>query len=149
MNDPDANATSGSRARSGPSAGPPAGSPAGSEAGSHGDPPAGIDGGWDAAHPTLGFNDVVHQRARLGILSVLAEADRADFGYLKTLLRLTDGNLGRHLEVLADHGMITLVKGYEDRRPRTWATITPPGRKALQAELTHMRALLHHLEPPG
>jgi len=101
----------------------------------------------DADHPTLGFDDVVHQRTRLGILSVLAEADRADFGYLKIVLRLTDGNLGRHLEVLAEHGMITLVKGYEGRRPRTWATISPHGRKALQAELAHMRALLRHLDP--
>jgi hypothetical protein len=38
---------------------------------------------------------VVHQRARLGILTVLGEARRADFPYLKSLLQLTDGNLGR------------------------------------------------------
>jgi DNA-binding MarR family transcriptional regulator len=100
-------------------------------------------------HPALAFDDVVHQRTRLGVLAVLAEVDRADFGYLKSTLGLTDGNLGRHLEVLADAGMITLVKGFEGRRPRTWAAISPRGRKALQAELAQMRALLRKLEASG
>jgi hypothetical protein len=50
---------------------------------------------------------VVHQRIRLGILAVLAEAERADFGYLKSVLELTDGNLGRHLEILRDAGSST------------------------------------------
>ena len=97
-------------------------------------------------HPALGFDEVVHQRTRLGILAVLAEADRVDFGYLKRVLKLTDGNLGRHLEVLADAEMITLVKGFEGRRPRTWAAISPTGRRALEAELAAMRALLRQLE---
>ena len=48
-------------------------------------------------HPALGLDDVVHQRTRLGILAVLAEATEADFIYLRKVLGLTDGNLGRHL----------------------------------------------------
>ena len=98
------------------------------------------------AHPALAFDDVVHQRTRLGILAILAEADRADFGYLRSVLGLTDGNLGRHLEVLAGAGLITLVKGFQARRPRTWAAISPLGRSALAAELRQMRALLDSLD---
>jgi hypothetical protein len=46
-------------------------------------------------HPTAGLGEVVHQRARLGILTVLGEADRVDLPCLKSLLQLTDGNPGR------------------------------------------------------
>jgi hypothetical protein len=43
-------------------------------------------------HPLQRLDDTVHQRVRLGILAVLAEADRADFTYLRRVL-LTDGIL--------------------------------------------------------
>ncbi len=92
------------------------------------------------------FNEVAHQRHRLSILAALAESDRADFPFLKRTLGLTDGNLGRHLEILNDADMITLVKGYEGRRPRTWAKITPTGRQALRDELAAMRRLIARLD---
>jgi len=51
------------------------------------------------------LDDVVHHRARLGILTVLGEVRTATFSYLKSPLGLTDGNLGRHIEVLAGAAM--------------------------------------------
>lgn len=97
-------------------------------------------------HPTNGLDDVVHQRARLGILTVLAEVGRADFPYLKSLLQLTDGNLGRHIEVLADQSLVEVSKGYEGRRPRTWVTITKAGRTALAAEMDALRDLVRRFD---
>jgi DNA-binding MarR family transcriptional regulator len=73
----------------------------------------------------------------------LDEAGRADFPYLKKVLGLTDGNLGRHLDILAEQGLIELTKGYEGRRPRTWAAITPKGERALQAEMELLSSLLN------
>lgn len=99
----------------------------------------------DASHPTAGFDDTVHQPTRLAILVILKEARRADFGYLKKTLNLTDGNLGRHLNSLEAAGLITLEKGYEQRRPRTWATLSPAGRKALGAELRQMEQLIKRM----
>ena len=107
------------------------------------------------SHPALAFDDVVHQRARLGILAVLTEAGQADFPYLRSVLGLTDGNLGRHLEILDNAGLIMISKGYHRRRPRTWATITAAGRRALDSELASMQALMERLKvaaeppPPG
>lgn len=98
------------------------------------------------SHPALAFDDVVHQRTRLGILAVLAEATEADFTYLRKVLDLTDGNLGRHLEILEGAGLITIRKGYQGRRPRTWATITATGRRALTDELASMQALMDRLD---
>lgn len=94
----------------------------------------------------LSFDELVHQRNRLGILAVLTEAGEADFTYLRKVLELTDGNLGRHLEILAEAGLVTLSKDHYRRRPRTRAKITSAGRRALDAELAKMRALMQRLE---
>jgi DNA-binding MarR family transcriptional regulator len=93
-------------------------------------------------HPTNGIDERVHQRHRLGILTITAEAQRAEFGYLRDALGLTAGNLSKHLTVLEEAGMIQVEKGYAGRRPRTWVRITRPGRAALAAELAALTELL-------
>ncbi len=103
-------------------------------------------GDAEQPHPAVGLDDVVHHRARLGILTVLGQVRKATFPYLKSLLKLTDGNLGRHLEVLAAEGLITLTKGYEGRRPRTWAEITDAGYAALAAEMATLKQLVSQFE---
>lgn len=102
-----------------------------------------------APHPASVLNDVVHHRARLGILTVLGEVRTATFPYLKSLLGLTDGNLGRHIEVLAGEGLVSITKGYENRRPRTWVTITDSGYAALAAEMAVLKELLTQFEEHG
>jgi DNA-binding MarR family transcriptional regulator len=89
------------------------------------------------------LNDVVHQRTRLGILTVLAEVREADFPYLKAALRLTDGNLGRHIEILSRHHLVTVRKGHEGKKPRTWIAITRVGDEALAREIRALTALLN------
>jgi DNA-binding MarR family transcriptional regulator len=96
----------------------------------------------DDSHPSQRLDDVVHQRVRLGVLAVLAEADQADFGYLKESLGLTDGNLSRHLQVLEEAGFVHIEKTYEGRRPRTWISATKAGRAAFAAELGALRELI-------
>jgi DNA-binding MarR family transcriptional regulator len=93
-------------------------------------------------HPTKGLDETVHQRHRLGILTITAEAQRAEFGYLREALGLTPGNLSKHLTVLEQAGLIEVEKGYAGRRPRTWVRITASGRAALAAELATLTELL-------
>jgi DNA-binding MarR family transcriptional regulator len=97
-------------------------------------------------HPTQGLDDVVHQRARLGVLAILRETDRAEFGYLRDALGLSDGNLSRHLRTLEEAGYVEIHKGYEGRRPRTWISLTRAGVRGLEKELTVLRALVAHLD---
>jgi DNA-binding MarR family transcriptional regulator len=97
-------------------------------------------------HPALQLDDVVHQRVRLGILAVLAEAKRAEFGYLRDALDLSDGNLSRHIQVLEGAGLVSVEKGYEGRRPRTWVSATRRGRSALDSELRSLRELISRVD---
>ena len=88
------------------------------------------------------LDEVVHQRFRLGILVVLDEVGRVEFTYLRDTLELTDGNLGRHLDVLNDAGHIKITKAHDGRRTRTTVAITHKGRSALEAELAALDELV-------
>lgn len=93
-------------------------------------------------HPSTELNEVIHQRTRLGIMTVLAEGGRIQFGVLKSALELTDGNLSRHLQILEEAGYVLVEKGYEGRRPRTWVKATRAGERALHSELKVLKALV-------
>ncbi len=97
-------------------------------------------------HPANGLDEVVHQRVRLGILTIAHEARRVEFGYLRTNLELTAGNLSQHLNVLEKAGLITLEKGYAGKRARTWITLTKAGRAALVEEITQLKRLISQIE---
>jgi DNA-binding MarR family transcriptional regulator len=100
-------------------------------------------------HPSLRLDDTVHQRVRLGILAVLREAKRADFSYLRDALDLSDGNLSRHIQVLEEAGLVSIEKGFEGRRPRTWVSATRAGRKALDEELKALNELISRVNGSG
>jgi DNA-binding MarR family transcriptional regulator len=97
-------------------------------------------------HPTNGLDDVVHQRVRLGILTIAHEARRVEFGFLRTTLDLTAGNLAQHLNVLEKSGLVESEKGYEGRRPRTWVHLTPAGVTALHEEIAQLKQLIQQIE---
>ncbi|MBV9847271.1 MAG: transcriptional regulator [Kutzneria sp.] len=97
-------------------------------------------------HPTRGLDDVVHQRTRLGILTVLVEAKSADFTTLADILGLTAGNLSRNLSVLADHGYVRIEKTFDKRRPRTWISVTPEGVRILREEVAMLREVVTRVD---
>jgi DNA-binding transcriptional ArsR family regulator len=75
-----------------------------------------------------GLDRVLHERARLSLLTSLAAHPRPlAFTDLKQLCGLTDGNLSRHLAVLEEAGLVEIRKGYEGRRPLTTCRLTPAG----------------------
>ena len=77
-----------------------------------------------------GLNRVIHERARLSVLtSLITHPDGLSFVELKRLCALTDGNLARHLQVLEEDGMVRLTKEGEVGRVQTTARITVPGRR--------------------
>lgn len=97
-------------------------------------------------HPTNSLDDVVHQRTRLGILAVLAEADSVDFVFIRQALGLTAGNLSRHLAVLSEARLIAVEKKTSAGRTRTWVSLTKRGQTSLDAELAILRKLVEAAE---
>ena len=77
-----------------------------------------------------GLDRVIHEKARLGLLtSLMAHPKGLAFGDLKQLCGLTDGNLSRHLQVLQEAGLVEVTKGYEGNRPHTSCRLTRSGRR--------------------
>ena len=67
-----------------------------------------------------GLDRVIHEKARLGLLtSLVGHPKGLLFGDLKQLCGLTDGNLSRHLQVLQEEGLVAIDKRFEGNRPQT------------------------------
>ena len=76
-----------------------------------------------------GLERVIHEKARLSILSSLASNEAGLlFNDLKALCTLTDGNLSRQLQLLQEEGLVEVWKGFKNRRPQTLCRLTPEGR---------------------
>ncbi len=101
-----------------------------------------VDG--DASAP-LALDRVIHERVRLAIVSALAVHEMLTFNELKSLLETSDGNLSVHARKLEDAGYVACKKGFDGRVPRTEYRITAAGRRALEAYLGHMEALIRRV----
>lgn len=87
---------------------------------------------------------VIHEPARLRILTILTSVDVSDFSFLLTTLGLTKGNLSSHMDKLEKAGYVEIRKGFNGRIPHTEFRITEAGRAALQqywAEIDAIRAM--------
>ncbi|WP_435737253.1 transcriptional regulator [Cellulosimicrobium sp. PMB13] len=85
------------------------------------------------------FSEVIHSPVRLRICGVLRRGAELEFALLRDTLGLTDANLSKNLRVLADVGFLTVRKesspSRADARRLTWVTLTPEGRRAVEAHL--------------
>lgn len=75
---------------------------------------------------------LVHEPARLMILTILSTVKEADFLFLKNETHLSKGNLSAHLTKLEDAGYITIKKTYRGKIPLTLCSNTEIGKKAFQ-----------------
>jgi len=91
-----------------------------------------------------GLDRVIHERARLSVLTSLVAHPRGlVFGDLKHMCGLTDGNLSRHLQVLEEAGLVGLEKGYNHNRPQTLCCITAAGRRRYLEYLQVLEQVVH------
>jgi DNA-binding MarR family transcriptional regulator len=89
-----------------------------------------------------GFDRLIYERVRLGIMSALAMNDQLTFNELKSLFNASDGNLGAHARKLEEAGYVACSKSFEARRPKSIYRITVLGRKALLRYLEHIEAVI-------
>jgi DNA-binding MarR family transcriptional regulator len=77
-----------------------------------------------------GLDRIIHEKARLSIVASLSTHPQGVvFNDLKELCGLTDGNLSRHLQILAEAGVVKIWKGYKDNRPQTLVQLSAEGRQ--------------------
>lgn len=93
------------------------------------------------------LDEIIHVRARLGIIAYLIGAGAADFNTLKRELSLTDGNLSVHLSRLEEASYVALERVPAGKRMRTTVSLTETGRKAFDSYVKEVSRLAE-LRPP-
>lgn len=96
-----------------------------------------------APHAYEGLDRVLHEKARLSILTaLLARAEGVLFPELRSLCDLTDGNLARHLQTLQEAELIELWKNQDGPRPRTLVRLSAKGRMSFLAYLAELERVV-------
>ena len=90
-----------------------------------------------------GLDRVMHERARLSLLTSLAAHQQGlAFADLKRLCGLTDGNLSRHLKILEEAALVEIAKSFRDNRPQTTVRLTPGGRRRFVEYLSVLESVV-------
>ena len=93
--------------------------------------------------PTLGGIDkLIHEPARLLIMSYLAVVENADFLFLQNQTGLTFGNLSSHMSRLEEAGYLKVEKKFIGRKPNTILSLTRKGREAFDRYRRQMMEML-------
>jgi len=78
------------------------------------------------------LDKLLHEPARLSLLTALSACKSANFLALQRLTGLTSGNLSVHLSKLEEAGLVVLEKQFIDKRPNTQVQITDEGRRVIK-----------------
>ncbi len=92
------------------------------------------------------FNKVFESRVRLGMMSLLVVQEQVDFGQIKEILQLSDGNLASHMAALEKIGFVEVRKQFIGKKPNTTYAITVQGRAAFLEHLTSLEKLIKKIQ---
>ncbi len=95
-------------------------------------------------HIAVKLNKAIHQKARLGIMSILMASEEVEFNYLKDKLKLTDGNLSTHLSLLEKEKYIRIKKKFIKKKPKTLFQMTERGRQAFKEYLENLEKIIRN-----
>ncbi len=96
-------------------------------------------------HSLVEVDRLVHEPARLVILTILNAVEKADFLYLLRETGLTRGNLSSHLSKLEEADYITIEKTYRGKVPQTLIAITEVGKQAFVAYRQKLNELVNRI----
>jgi DNA-binding HxlR family transcriptional regulator len=93
------------------------------------------------------LDKVIHEKARLSIMTLLAGRGEWSFQDLKAELGMSDGNLITHLRTLSVPGYVQETRDDTGTRPRTTYALTPAGRKAFKDYVDVLEAIVRSTKP--
>lgn len=101
--------------------------------------------------PDLAIDRLIHEPARLAIMTVLSSVRSADFVFLQRATGLSKGNLSSHLTKLEDAGLVRIEKRFVLKRPNTSVELTADGRKRIKQHWEQLDRLksLSETRPQG
>lgn len=91
---------------------------------------------------TPGLNEVIHAPNRLRICAFLNTVDQGEFGAIRDMLGVADSVASKQLKVLEEAGYLKLSKPTGKGRVKTWASLTPDGKRAYEEHVAALKALI-------
>jgi len=91
------------------------------------------------------IDKIIHEPARLTIMSYLYVVDSADALFLQRQTGLTWGNLSSHISKLEDKGYIKVTKEFLGKKPHTALQLTDEGRDAFFQYRQNLKQMLESL----
>ena len=88
------------------------------------------------------LDKLIHERGRLGIMTLLATRASWPFQDLKAELKMSDGNLVTHLRTLHEAGHVAIIKEVHHDRPQTSYSLTVKGRAAFTEYLAVLESIV-------
>ncbi len=85
---------------------------------------------------------LIHEPARLAVITILDAVESADFLYLQRAAGLTKGNLSVHLQKLEQAGLIEIQKTFQGKIPRTLCRLTMKGKENFKVYKEQMKGIL-------
>jgi DNA-binding transcriptional ArsR family regulator len=82
---------------------------------------------------------LIHEPARLLIVTILSTVESADFLFLQRETDLTKGNLSAHLSKLENAGYVNIEKTFKGKLPLTVCKLTEAGQKAFDGYRQQMQ----------
>jgi DNA-binding MarR family transcriptional regulator len=74
-------------------------------------------------------------------MACLAPVAEAEFSFVLDAVELTAPTLSKQMTILDEAGYVAVRKGYVGKRPRTWLSLTPAGRRALTEYMDVLRSI--------
>ncbi|MEV6901578.1 transcriptional regulator [Amycolatopsis sp. NPDC051372] len=95
------------------------------------------------------FDQLLLDPTRLAIVSLLAAAEWAEFGFVRDSVQLSDSALSKQVTTLSKNDYVEVRKGYVGKRPRTWLNLTPVGRTTLADHISALQSIAEKARADG
>lgn len=92
---------------------------------------------------------LIHEPARLAIMTVLSAVKAADFVFLQRATGLTKGNLSSHLTKLEEAGLLKIEKRFVNKKPNTNVELTPVGKQRIMNHWSQLDRLKNLSKAPA
>jgi DNA-binding MarR family transcriptional regulator len=96
----------------------------------------------------LALDRLIHEPARLAIMTVMSSVQTADFVFLQRTTGLTKGNLSSHLSKLEEAGLVRIEKTFILKKPNTNVELTPEGKARIAQHWDQLDRLKKLSETP-
>jgi len=94
-------------------------------------------------HPRHQLDELLTHPVRFSIVAMLTAADRAEFGFVRDQIEISDSMLSKQMNALEQAGYVKVRKAFVGKRGRTWLSLTSQGRRTFDRHLSALHTIAY------